>query len=487
MSSTRDLIVHVLGYEFVSSYNLKTRQYQPRLSQDPPELQNIKNYSQLFTQLQSIFDLKQVKVIVFSIKCTEFPNAAESYRYRVECRDFCQKFGIMYYIPFEHHFFTSSMISLTKTMVEEDEKIAIFLMDYGGLVLIRKRNSFQVTTLTQEWQKSLIEDGLQKIIFVQYPDSPAVSKDLEKAKPYFKYFNQTVINYMEVVDHSLEVAVNKVLHLMGKKIDPYYIKDQCFGKYLVAMGGKNLIKAEWLKALPFKKSAIVMVNQKERISLYHGAAPLAPYELVEEIDVSSFKFKKVKVTFKLDINLIYDFKIEPLISSDDMEKKMNEEAVNLTFDGSVPEKAQMIFEKQNFSVKFLEDGFENILVDSDGLEKTPIYIAFNEEKAVVGKAAMETFAENPKFVVFDLIKLCSISNASNLNPKWGFSLSKEDESIIVTMQTAEGEKKSTTAFLLALILKNGKDRIKKETGKKVKEIEIKFDRLFHNSFGKEFC
>uniref|UniRef100_A0A914Y9F4 Uncharacterized protein n=1 Tax=Panagrolaimus superbus TaxID=310955 RepID=A0A914Y9F4_9BILA len=63
----------------------------------------------------------------------------------------------------------------------------------------------------------------------------------------------------------------------------------------------------------------------------------------------------------------------------------------------------------------------------DGCDKTPIYIAFVEKKPVIGKAAMEVYGKEPQFVVYDLIKLCSISSADVTNTNWGFRLSKENE------------------------------------------------------------
>ena len=48
------------------------------------------------------------------------------------------------------------------------------------------------------------------------------------------------------------------------------------------------------------------------------------------------------------------------------------------------------------------------------------------------------------------------------------------------MQTSEGLTKSTTEFLLALIIKDGIVRIKKETGIKMEEMEIKLDGFSPN-------
>uniref|UniRef100_A0AC34GUN2 Uncharacterized protein n=1 Tax=Panagrolaimus sp. ES5 TaxID=591445 RepID=A0AC34GUN2_9BILA len=206
------------------------------------------------------------------------------------------------------------------------------------------------------------------------------------------------------------------------------------GEYDVQLDGKTLIKATPFNTAPFEESAVVNLYPTKSVLFFCTFPINKPSELVQEIKLSNFKSKKVKITLKLDINSFYDLKVEP-------------------FDES--------------------------------LQKTPICISFNEEKPIIGKAAIKIYAEKPKFVVFDLIKLCSISNPDIINPTWGFTLSKEDETIFVTMQTNEGERKSNTAFLMALILKNGKDTIKKETGKKMKGIEIKFDGFVPNEILKK--
>uniref|UniRef100_A0AC34GPK4 Uncharacterized protein n=1 Tax=Panagrolaimus sp. ES5 TaxID=591445 RepID=A0AC34GPK4_9BILA len=63
-----------------------------------------------------------------------------------------------------------------------------------------------------------------------------------------------------------------------------------------------------------------------------------------------------------------------------------------------------------------------------------------------------------------------------MNPKWDFRLEKEeDESVMVTVEIIEGERRSGVEFLLALILKHGLQIIKNGTGKRIDKIEISFD------------
>uniref|UniRef100_A0A914QIX5 Uncharacterized protein n=1 Tax=Panagrolaimus davidi TaxID=227884 RepID=A0A914QIX5_9BILA len=68
----------------------------------------------------------------------------------------------------------------------------------------------------------------------------------------------------------------------------------------------------------------------------------------------------------------------------------------------VPDKVQMVFNKNYFSVSFYANGKEHKLNDADGSNKTPIYIAFTEEEPIIGKCATEIFNEKPNFVVFGM-------------------------------------------------------------------------------------
>uniref|UniRef100_A0AC34GM70 Uncharacterized protein n=1 Tax=Panagrolaimus sp. ES5 TaxID=591445 RepID=A0AC34GM70_9BILA len=69
-----------------------------------------------------------------------------------------------------------------------------------------------------------------------------------------------------------------------------------------------------------------------------------------------------------------------------------------------------------------------------------------------------------------------------MNPKWGFVVSKKNDTMMVTVETEEGERQSSVDFLLALILKHGIKIFegKKNHGKNVQKIEIEFNGFCAN-------
>uniref|UniRef100_A0A914PL03 Uncharacterized protein n=1 Tax=Panagrolaimus davidi TaxID=227884 RepID=A0A914PL03_9BILA len=471
MASSRNLIVHVQYLKLADSYNIQTKQEN---HQEFPFFDG--NITNFFARLQSAYNLNHVKAITFTFMDCEFSNFVGFYNFRLKCREFCEKHQIFYLFLDSRLFQCVSLISQTKTMVKEGEKVMIFLLDFPcpptALSFIRKKKNYRFVKkffskfppFTQQWQEDMFQ-GLnpKKIIFLKFPTKCHGLSDLEKAQKFFKSYNPMVFDFKVGLAHTMDTIVNKVLHLMDKKDDPYDVEVPCCGEFEIRYNGKTLIEAGETEIAPFEKSVIVNTVPKKSVS-------------------------KVKVTLKLDINSFYDFKVEPFNGKNEGETKENVAATSSVDKKIVPEKAQMIFDKQNFSVSYFANGKEYNINDLDEVVKTPIYIAFTEEKPIIGKSAMEVYKEKSKFVVFDLIKLCSVSTEDICNPKWGFKLSKEGEkgdSLCLTFETLEGEKYTTVEFLLALVLKNGKDRVKKETGKKFEEVEIKFDGFSPNEILKK--
>uniref|UniRef100_A0AC35ERK8 Uncharacterized protein n=1 Tax=Panagrolaimus sp. PS1159 TaxID=55785 RepID=A0AC35ERK8_9BILA len=487
MASSRNLVLHVQYLTKVDSYNIQTKQ------KDHQEF--FDGYANFFDRLQSGYNLKHVKAIAFTFMDSEFYNFVEFYNIRLKCREFCEKHQI-FYLFFDYDLFLSfSPISQAKTMVKEGEKVMVFLLDFPclppPLTFIRQNKSYRcVNTVcskfppfTQQWQDDMFQ-GLnpKKIIFAKDHGS----SELEKAQKFFKSYNPIVVDFDIEGAHTMDTIVNKVLHLMDEKDDPYDVEVPFLEKFEIRYDGKTLIEAGETEAVPFERSVIVNVVPKKSVSMY-ASFQYHP-ELVKEVKLSEFKTKKVKVTLKLDINSFYDFKVEPFVGEEeedaianvaeklhkvniDADKKtIKEEAKRddkengerkpplndpetVEIDKQViPEKVQMIFDKQYFCVSYFANGKEYNVNDSD-----------------------------------DLIKLCSVSIADIDNPKWESKLSKEEkeESLFLTFEAFEGKTKSAVKLLLAIILKNGYDRIKKETGKKFEEIEIKFDGFSPNEILKK--
>uniref|UniRef100_A0AC35GUX5 Uncharacterized protein n=1 Tax=Panagrolaimus sp. PS1159 TaxID=55785 RepID=A0AC35GUX5_9BILA len=415
-----------------------------------------------------------IKAILFISTENEFKSFATAYYFRQKLRDYCKKHGIFCSFPTQDSLHMFGALLSTKIMVKEGEEV-LFLRSRANystgkftnveaMIAVRKKDCYQfIKTLnkinygfTQQWKTRFLQSSNPKRVIIlcgPHDSNQYIHGMLE----VFKDENAVVYKFGHSLESVNEPVVQKVLHDMEENLNPYYVSQMFLYNFQVKVGEKILIAVTLDCAPPLEESFIVVVDPIKTVTA-----------IIEKVKLSEFKCKKVKVILKVDINSFYEFKVEPV----------EDEKVDISELSSdkASAKVRFIFDKQNFSVCIVKDDKETIIKNSNGSDKTPIYIAFTELKAIVGKAALEMYNEKPDFVVFDLIKLCSITSEDVMNPKWKFTLSKkEDETIMVTMQTIDGERKSSVAFLLAIIFKNALKIAKNESGKKVKDIEIKFD------------
>uniref|UniRef100_A0AC34GTB3 Uncharacterized protein n=1 Tax=Panagrolaimus sp. ES5 TaxID=591445 RepID=A0AC34GTB3_9BILA len=474
--------------------NIRTRQSQVQTIKF--DILKATNFDPLFKKLSTCANLKRVKAFAFFVADSDFPAFSDGYKFRLKCREFCESHGIFCYITALSSLVTYVAINQTKTMVSEGEEVfVIFASDLGFIfatTVVREGKAYRiskdhqsvVTTLTKSWKKSFIGTSKpKKIILVRFSDTcwNELEKVFEEDKPeiYEMFYTQTLFN---------QAMVDKVLHLMGVKINEYEVHFLCQDVFVMSYNGASVIVATAHIALPYKNSVIVDVDPSKTITFYgRTTTPNHPPEFLESFSLSKIKTKKAKIIFKVDINSFYDINIEPYNGKKPAQgiEKLDVSDCCCVDLLSFPTKTKFIFDKQNFSVIACKSGSERAMKNHDGLDKTPTYIAFVEKKPIIGKAAMEAYGSKPKFVVSDLMKLCSISSTDVMNPKWGFRLSKENDTIMVTMQTVDGERKSSATFLLALILKEALSIVKKDTGEKLEQVEIGFDGLAPNNILKK--
>uniref|UniRef100_A0A914P405 Uncharacterized protein n=1 Tax=Panagrolaimus davidi TaxID=227884 RepID=A0A914P405_9BILA len=114
-------------------------------------------------------------------------------------------------------------------------------------------------------------------------------------------------------------------------------------------------------------------------------------------------------------------------------------------------------------------------VDTQSSTKIPLYISFMEKKPVIGESAAKVAEKNPDFVVYDLMKICSIK-FENADPKWPFKLIRNyNNEMLVEFETSNGPRRAGPDFLLAIVFNHCLKLIEKETGEKLEEIGIEFD------------
>uniref|UniRef100_A0AC35FH49 Protein kinase domain-containing protein n=1 Tax=Panagrolaimus sp. PS1159 TaxID=55785 RepID=A0AC35FH49_9BILA len=192
----------------IDSYNIKTNKY----NRYEEQLNFHENDTKLFQQLQSIFNLKEVKAIAFSSVGHEFPTYNKFYQFWLKCREFCEKNHIFCLIP-PRILLTSVALSHTKTMVQKGEKVMIFFLDMFGtppfaVEFIRTTTSYQYIKqltskyppFTQKWEKEMF-DGLKpkKIILSKGPNT----SDFE---------NHQIRFCLQIADAFRYIAHKKIIH-----------------------------------------------------------------------------------------------------------------------------------------------------------------------------------------------------------------------------------------------------------------------------------
>uniref|UniRef100_A0A914YVH1 Uncharacterized protein n=1 Tax=Panagrolaimus superbus TaxID=310955 RepID=A0A914YVH1_9BILA len=447
----------------------------------------ITNADEFCDLLENVLPLERVKAILFIIISTNFQRFNNAQEFRLTCRKFCRKHDIFFVsVPFtclEAIYATSQ----SQTMVDEGEQVSItFSMMPGfpnGFTLLRdkgryrflKYNRSKQFMFTEEWKKEYFDVfNPKKFVLVHQHPNDDRPEEIEMYDDFFEELNAVSITQGPDFDLLSEAAVEKVLHLMDEKVCPYDVAPPCLNEFFIYIGKDTVMEALIFDdPLPFEKSVIVDVDPSKKLLVYVRTDCFGPKELLQEIKLSSFKSKKIKINLKVDINAIYEFNVDP-VDEKILEISNSDRGTTDPNPKTSVSVARIVFTKQTFAVYVKENGIVRGIESGGGSDGIPIYIAFTDKKPIVGQSAKELYSSKPESVVFDLIKLCSTSIADIMNPKWGFRFLEENKCLMVNVHTADGEKNSSVDLLLALILRHALKIIKNETGKKLNKIEIEF-------------
>uniref|UniRef100_A0A914QGE1 Uncharacterized protein n=1 Tax=Panagrolaimus davidi TaxID=227884 RepID=A0A914QGE1_9BILA len=146
MSLNRHLIIYVYCNSDlcqVTSYNLYNSEIKGhRMSSKVSDLR-------FFDEIQASFNLNNIRAFALNVDCDEFSSFAEYYKLLIRCRDFCQKYGVFFYLSNSILLDVVSAVTQTKTMIKEGEKISIILLISADnepyyVTLIREKNSYKI-------------------------------------------------------------------------------------------------------------------------------------------------------------------------------------------------------------------------------------------------------------------------------------------------------------------------------------------------------
>uniref|UniRef100_A0A914Y572 Uncharacterized protein n=1 Tax=Panagrolaimus superbus TaxID=310955 RepID=A0A914Y572_9BILA len=348
----------------------------------------IKEQEKFFSSLPSLIQLHRVKAFVFHLFEFDDILPSKSYAFRLRCVEFCKENGIFCFFTDEVLLCPLAAILHTKTIVDEGQGILVIRpMGHGtnafmATKLIREKDRYYILDCAphitvEEYRDIFMDDFVPKKVFIFNETRVRESPDniLFKLK---NYFNDAIFLSDDKEKLYTDAMFTKVLHLLGEKISPYDIAVAYVDIFDIRLDSrKTLFKVERFSILPYEKSVVIDTSAAKSVSLFQETTEVPP-ECLKEIPFASIKSKKLKITLKIDYNSIPEFTVE-------------EESIKKEFPSN-PEKARFVFSKQYFSVKIYDENEkEYVLEDSEGLDKTPIYISFTEKKPIIGKSAMEAY------------------------------------------------------------------------------------------------
>ena len=133
----------------------------------------------------------------------------------------------------------------------------------------------------------------------------------------------------------------------------------------------------------------------------------------------------------------------------------------------------------------MQNGKVEIIVNDQGNRITPSYVAFNDEERLVGDAAKNQYAANPKRTIFDIKRLIgrkfSDKDVQNDLKHFPFRVSNDNEKPAVTVEVSGKDRKFTPEEISAMILSKMKDVAEGYLGKTVKNAVVTVPAYFNDN------
>uniref|UniRef100_A0A914PKH3 Uncharacterized protein n=1 Tax=Panagrolaimus davidi TaxID=227884 RepID=A0A914PKH3_9BILA len=354
-SSPRHLILDIHGdffNPFVDSINISTGQ--------------VKNFQIEWKEtdvflgtIESSFDLTQVKAIVIRAMEYEVMTFQQSYAFRLKCKEFCEKHGIFYFVGNDIHLNALAAIIKTHTMVKEGEEVLIVMSKFMDLVftvrLIREHDHYRyigsrMLFTPMQLQIIFCDCKPEKVIILHNTEASEETKN--EINEFLKEYNPILLHQGFNDELEKEGLIEKVFHLTGERKSVYDVGVSCSQAWFdVRLDKKCLINVIPNEVLPFEKTITINVDHAKTIGLF-AKFEVIPYERLEVVKLSDFKTKRVKITLKIDINLLYEFTVDPI-------------GPIVQPPSSFP-KVRVVFYPKHFSVYLQYKNKESILEDFDG-------------------------------------------------------------------------------------------------------------------------
>uniref|UniRef100_A0AC34GTW7 Uncharacterized protein n=1 Tax=Panagrolaimus sp. ES5 TaxID=591445 RepID=A0AC34GTW7_9BILA len=438
--------------------------------------------SEFFTQLTALIPAQYIKGLVLNARVKVPFNVIQ--KVNNNFRKWCESNDIFFYVPSTSLVGDYAMLSTIKPKIENNECVAIVagLEKIAFEIFKRTGRTFEFLEILHvppsnlaAFKKTYMEKyNIKHLLFVKLTeDNKLMAQITDNTQKVIKAFPGVPVGFNDKTYNDLltDSEAELIRYAMGEKNGSQYLIKPFFDRHIEI---PSLIECKVGQLLPFEKSVIQKVKNDKYITLREPK-----FGELECIAFPQIKTDEVEITLKVDSNMFYEIKVKPVLGntskkSETLESNF-EKIIVLKDAAAATLKAKIVFTPKYFSIYLMDyRKEEKVIKDSAGCTEIPLYISFLEKKPVVGEAALKIMEENPTFVVYDLMKLCS-TNFDKADPKWPFKISKDsNDATFIELETFEGFRVSEPDFLMAIIFKSCLKMIKKEIGETMEEVEIEF-------------
>lgn len=134
-------------------------------------------------------------------------------------------------------------------------------------------------------------------------------------------------------------------------------------------------------------------------------------------------------------------------------------------------------------VGVMQNGKVEILANDQGNRITPSYVAFNDEERLVGDAAKNQFASNPKRTVYDIKRMIgrkwSDKDVQADQKHFPFTVKNKDGKPVVSVEVSGSDRTFSPEEISAMVLGKMRDVAEAYLGKKVENAVVTGMNCFH--------
>uniref|UniRef100_A0AC34FTI7 Tail specific protease domain-containing protein n=1 Tax=Panagrolaimus sp. ES5 TaxID=591445 RepID=A0AC34FTI7_9BILA len=489
MSSSKKVEENTLSfYGFIGNKNgvlkvtivdTKTEKIVKKLSFIVKEkYENVKVFVQ---NIPSIFtkNFKTVIIQLFEFETSEYPN---NYQFCKVIRNYFDFIKIPYYFISGQNYLHTTLLAASNITAKVNDYVSFVSLINDDYIVEKYQfsenghNFFGIGKISSSRKPEIIKkqflgftNSAPKIVpftLIFGSKNNAAAEKLQNVMPISDGF--VVVDIQENGGAEIQGIVEISKWILDNKNIKCYFLPKCCTEFLVVgkYGGKILpnVLTKLNSGLPSKNEGLFARSNIEYFEAYSTLGRDYVYLSQLHLDKNCHRYN---IICNVDINNFVFYQVKTIII---------EQIKNLptTLNKIVDSKIPVIGFPDNLSFMCIcgDDGYK--FVDEwNGVYGEELFISFADEKPKYCRQAVEDCKIKPTSVIFDILKILSMP-ANQIEPhlSWTFKITKDSENpVLIEFDNFDGTKKAASpTLLMAMLLKEHLKVMKKESGKKPKEI-----------------